>query len=116
MDSQPRQQIAAFQRLDVYSASLQLAKEIHLAKVGDAELRDQVRRASKSVFLNLCEGLPSHSIAMRRRYFDSAYGSVCEVAGALDLARAIGAIDSATADALEGIARRVAILLRALRR
>ena len=116
MNSQPHRVIAPFQKLDVYQASLELAACVHRAEVSDAELRDQVRRASKSVFLNLCEGLPSRSPAMRRRYFDSALGSACEVSGAIDLARAIDAIDADTASQLSSLTDRVGQMLRVLRR
>ena len=116
MNSLPRPPIAPFQQLEIYGASLDLAAQIHRARITDGELRDQARRASKSVFLNLCEGLPSYSPPMRRKYFNTAYGSLCEVAGALDLANAIGVIDRAEADALHAIGCRVARLLRGLLR
>ena len=60
-----------FQSLDVYVAARELAAVVHGAQIGDAELRDQATRAAKSVFLNLCEGLPSDSGPMRRRHFSS---------------------------------------------
>jgi len=47
-----------FQRLDSYVVAMQFAKLAHEARIGDAELRDQVTRAAKSVFLNTSEGLP----------------------------------------------------------
>ena len=56
-----------FQRLDVYIAARAFAKAIHEAGIRDPELRDQATRASKSIFCNLCEGLPSRSTAMRRK-------------------------------------------------
>jgi four helix bundle protein len=108
--------IAPFQQLEIYGASLDLAARVHGAQIADGELRDQARRASKSVFLNLCEGLPSYSALMRRKYFNTAYGSLCEVAGALDLASAIGVIEPAEANAIHAIGCRVARLLRGLRR
>src|SRR6202165_6198122 len=81
-----------FQSLDVYVAARQLAALVHGARVADAELRDQATRAAKSVFLNLCEGLPSDSGPMRRKHFALANGSLHELVGALDLACAIGAL------------------------
>jgi four helix bundle protein len=80
-----------FQQLDVYRAARELAALVHSARIADAELRDQASRASKSVFLNLCEGLPSEAPGIRRRHFALANGSLHEVVGALDLACAIGA-------------------------
>src|ERR1700694_5159432 len=81
-----------FQSLDVYIAARELAALVHGARGGDCELRDQATRAAKSVFLNLCEGLPSDSGPMRRKHFALANGSLHELVGALDLASAIGAL------------------------
>ncbi len=81
-----------FQRLDVYIAARELAALVHRARITDAELRDQATRASTSAFLTLCEGLPSESVPMRRKFFALANGSLHEVAGALDLASAIGVV------------------------
>src|SRR5512141_3217484 len=85
-------QVFPFQRLDVYRFARELAALVQRAGIRDAELRDQATRAAKSVFLNLCEGLPDDRVAMRRRYFASAYGSLHETFGAVDLVAAIGAI------------------------
>jgi len=54
-----------FQRLDVYVAARELAALVHTARIADAELRDQATRASKSVVLNLAEGLGNRAIAAR---------------------------------------------------
>jgi four helix bundle protein len=98
----------AFQRLDVYVAAKELARQVHEAQVRDAELRDQATRASKSTFLGLCEGLPSDSAGIRRRHFEIANNSLHEVVGAIDLAETIGVID--------GEAARAILALRAERR
>ncbi len=105
-----------FQRLDCYQVALSLARLVHSARIGDAELRDQATRAAKSAFLNLCEGLPSDQPGVRRRYFRQADGSVHEVAGALDLANAIGALDGARAREGIALAARLRALLRGLLR
>ena len=73
----------AFQSLDVYVAARELAALVHAARLADAELRNQATRAAKSVFLNLCEGLPSDSGPMRRKHFALANGSLHELVGAL---------------------------------
>ncbi len=94
-----------FQSLDVYVAARELAALVHRARIADPELRDQATRAAKSVFLNLCEGLPSDSGPMRRKHFALANGSLHELVGTVDLACAIGAL-----------AVRVKRMLRALMR
>ena len=104
-----------FQRLNVYKVAKEIAVRVHAAKIGDVELRDQATRASKSAFLNLSEGLPSESSPMRRRFFASAAGSICETAAAVDLAAAIGAIDRDEARAVQALAAELKRMLRGLR-
>ena len=106
----------AFQRLDAYQVARELARRVHEAQIRDAELRDQATRASKSAFLGLCEGLPSNSAGIRRRHFEIANNSLHEVAGAVDLAEAIGALDAAVARELLSLAIRLKRMLRALSR
>jgi four helix bundle protein len=100
----------------VYRHARELARLVHVASIADAELRDQATRAAKSAFLNLCEGLPDDRPAVRRRYFRQADGSVHEVAGALDLAAAIGALDERVAAEAIALAARVRALIRGLLR
>jgi four helix bundle protein len=103
-----------FQSLDIYVAARELAARAHALELPDAELRDQLRRASKSAFLNLAEGLPADSPGLRRRAFALAAGSLCESAAALDLAAALGLAEGAEAAALVALASRVKRMLRAL--
>jgi four helix bundle protein len=105
-----------FQSLDVYVAARELAALVHRARISDPELRDQATRAAKSVFLNLCEGLPSDSGPMRRKHFALANGSLHEVVGAVDLAYAIGALAPEAAHRAQHLAVRVKRMLRALTR
>jgi four helix bundle protein len=105
-----------FQRLDAYRIARELAARVARAAIRDAELRDQATRAAKSAFLNLCEGLPDDRPAMRRKYFASSDGSVHELAGALDLAGAIGALGEAEAAELVALAFRIRAMLRGLGR
>jgi four helix bundle protein len=105
-----------FQRLDAYVVARELVRLVHSASLADAELRDQATRAAKSAFLNLCEGLPDDRPAVRRRYFRQADGSVHEVAGALDLAAVIRALDEGVAQEGMALAARLRALLRGLMR
>jgi four helix bundle protein len=108
--------LLTFQRLDIYRAAKQLARLVHEARIGDAELRDQATRASKSTFLGLCEGLPSDAPGIRRRHFEIANNSLHEVVGAVDLAEAIGALDAEAARTILELAARVKRMIRALPR
>ncbi len=65
------------QKLDVYVQARELARAVHEAAIGDAELRDRATRAAKSTLLNLAEGLPDTNIGVRRRHFAIARNSLC---------------------------------------
>ncbi len=112
----PNDNLFPFQKLDAYAAAKELARAVHLAQIGDAELRDQATRASKSAFLCLCEGLPNDRPAMRRKYFTESDNSLHETVGAVDLACVIGALDVATASAIQALAVRLRAMLRGLMR
>ncbi|MBW2525818.1 MAG: four helix bundle protein [Deltaproteobacteria bacterium] len=105
-----------FQRMDVYRASRELARQVEEARIRDAELRDQATRAAKRVFLGLCEGLPNSSTAMRRKYFVMADNSLHETLGALDLAEPLGAVSTAKQQAIQALGLQVHQMLRGLMR
>ncbi len=105
-----------FQRLDVYVAAKELARRVHLARIRDAELRDQATRAAKSAFLCLAEGLPNDGPAMRRKYFTEANNSLHETVAAVDLAAAVGALPREEAEAIQALGLRLKRMLRALMR
>ena len=105
-----------FQALDVYKGAKELARRVHSGAIRDAELRDQATRASKSVFLGLCEGLPSDSAGTRRRHFEIANNSLHEVIGAVDLAATIGCVEEGTATEILALAVRVKRMIRRLPR
>ena len=102
-----------FQKLHIYEAALELARLVARAEIRDAELRDQATRAAKSVFLQTAEGLPARD-GLRRRSFNLANGSLHETIAALDLARALGAIDAEAGAAALRCAARVWQLLGAM--
>ncbi len=72
-----------FMQLDVYRVTRELVVRVGALKIADRELREQATRAAASVLLQLSEGLPLESQAARRKYFNEAKGSVCEVAAAV---------------------------------
>jgi len=115
---QPQQDLAPFplQKLDAYIQSRELAAGVHRANIGDTELRDQATRAAKSVFLNISEALPDTQLGVRRRHFTVARNSLCEVAAAVDLAVAIGALPAPVAAELVGRMQRVGALVAGLLR
>ena len=106
----------AFQRLDVYVASRELVRLVHLAKIRDTELRDQANRASKSVLLSLAEGLPSRRPNVRRVYFERARGSLFETVAAVDAAGATDVVDAEAARTIQSLSNRIDMMLQRLLR
>ena len=104
-----------FQKLDAYVVAREVAVLVQRARIRDVELCDQATRAAKSCFLNVAEGLPSFQPGMRRKFFACAHGSLGEVAAALDLAMALGAVD-AQPELEAAIARLAPIVCGLLRR
>ncbi|MFL5431887.1 MAG: four helix bundle protein [Myxococcales bacterium] len=78
------------EKLLAYRVALELLQQIQKLNVSDAKLRDQIQRAAKSVCLNIAEGVGRFSDADRRRVYAIARGECCEVAAAIDIARATG--------------------------
>ena len=62
---------------------------MHRDPIGDAELRDQAKRAARSAALNIAEGAALQGAA-RRRHYNVALGSTGETVAAYELAAAIG--------------------------
>jgi four helix bundle protein len=105
-----------FLNLDVYRSARELAVLVAKTPVKRASLRDQLDRAAESVVLALAEGLPHDSLPMRRQYFKRAKASLCEVAGAIDLAAAIDAVDAQASSEILALAGRVRAMTIALMR
>ena len=75
------------ERLDAYRLAVDVARAVAAARFarGEADLRDQAVRASRSVVLNLAEGRARGGGAGKNHY-RIALGSAAETCAALDLA------------------------------
>ena len=83
---------------EVYRVSLDACRSCApIAPSLDANLRDQLRRASSSVVLNTAEGFGSASRGVKRRHYEIARGSAMECVAILDLAVALGLQDDVAA-------------------
>ncbi|HET6404284.1 MAG TPA: four helix bundle protein [Candidatus Thermoplasmatota archaeon] len=82
------------EKLDVYHRAVRaaaLVEKVALAvPEARADLRDQMRRASTSVVLNIAEGANGFAPRDKARYYRIAQGSAGECLAALDLARQVG--------------------------
>ena len=103
-----------FMQLDVYRVTREMVVRVGTLKIADRELRDQATRAAASVLLQLSEGLPLEGQAARRKYFNEAKGSVCEVAAAVDVAAALGVARSEEVGEILVLAGRVKKMLSRL--
>jgi len=89
------------ERLDVYRVALEFqSRAAGLALRADAVVRDQLRRASLSIVLNIAEGAGQRSRAQKRRLYAIARGSAMESAAILDVLRGFGVASATEARAL----------------
>ena len=102
--------------MDIYRVARELVVRVGALKIADRELREQATRAAASVLLQLSEGLPLESQAARRKYFNEAKGSVCEVAAAVDVAAALRVARTEEVEEILVIAGRVKQMLWRLSR
>jgi four helix bundle protein len=78
-----------FEKLEVYqvvkSQNMKALAEISKSAVIDQYIKDQWKRASLSILLNLAEGTGRMSVQDKKHYYTMARGSVFECAAILDL-------------------------------
>ena len=73
------------ERLDAYRVAVALRRAVvDLFGVADHALRDQARRASRSVMLNIAEGCESETPGRRRQHYRYAKASAGESFAVLD--------------------------------
>ena len=80
------------ERLDVYRAALEFHTFTNGLRFGrgERELRDQLRRASISITLNIAEAVGRRGLPDRARFIAIARGSASECAAILDILRVCG--------------------------
>ena len=78
-----------FEKLEVYTKAKELNKEILIflraSKLIDSYIRDQLKRASISIVINIAEGSGKFSKADKRNYYTISRGSVYECVSLLEL-------------------------------
>jgi len=109
------------QRLDVYRAAVKFAgwrRGIVLGRLppGNADLADQITRASTSVVLNIAEGCGEFSRPDRVRFYRMARRSATECAAVLDLFEEFELLPLAGLEDGRALLSRVIAMLTALSR
>jgi four helix bundle protein len=104
-----------FERLDVYRCAIEflgLAVRItaHMPR-GHSDLRDQLRRASTSIPLNIAEASGKTGGADRARFHAIARGSALECAAILDVLHLLHAVSARDADQGRLLLSRVVAML-----
>ena len=103
------------ERLDVYHVALEFQSQASvLALRGDAIVRDQLRRASLSIVLNIAEGAGQRTRAQKRHLYSIARGSAMESAAIVDVLRGRGLASPAEGRAARGLVVRVVQMLTRL--
>jgi four helix bundle protein len=86
------------EKLDVYRIALEFnAVATVLAGRADSVVRDQLRRASLSIVLNVAEGAGQRAAGQKRNLFGIARGSALECAAIVDVLRIRGRLSVAEA-------------------
>ena len=105
-------------KLDAYTVSLELAVAarslVSRMPRGNANLADQLTRASVSTVTNIAEGANRLGTGEKRQKFSIARGEVGECAACIELAAALGLVPSADAAVAMLLAGRVAAMLTRL--
>ncbi len=108
------------ERLDVYRVALEFAAWkrdfVHALPRGNADLADQLSRATSSVVLNIAEGSGEFSPADRAHYFRIARRSALECAAALDLFELFRIATPARLEDARGLLKRIVAMLSVLTR
>jgi four helix bundle protein len=114
----PQQQYS-FEKLRVWQAARELAKQVYLATANFPQLyglTSQCNRAAVSVAANLAEGTARQSRKEQAHFSEIAYGSLTELACLLILAKDVGVLSEKSEVELRGVIEHVSARLNALHR
>jgi len=87
-----------FENLEVYKKAKKISKDIlfwlKTNKAMDSYLKDQLRRASISLVINIAEGSGKFSKPDKRNFYTIARGSAYECVSLLEIAQETGSINA----------------------
>ena len=106
--------------LDVYRCAIEfLTLSTRIAAAfprGEGDLKDQLKRASMSIPLNIAESSGKTSAPDRARFLAIARGSALECGAIVDVGVAIGAVDRGSAASAKTLLARIAAMLTKMTR
>lgn len=108
--------MARYHSLRIYKLGLDIVKYTHAdIKLlrGEADLRDQMKRCSRSIVANICEGSERRSDKEFRQFLVIARGSAGELLAWYEMLCAIGGVDEQRMDLIND---RIDHLIRSLSR
>jgi four helix bundle protein len=108
--------MARYHSLRIWKQAIEIVKETHLDVQrlrGEADLRDQMKRSSRSVVANISEGSERRSQKEFRQFLVIARASAAELLSWYEMVHAIGFIDKVH---LDEMAERIDHLIRSLSR
>lgn len=104
-----------YENLDVYRCAIEFLafafQVINSMQRGDGELRDQLKRASISVVLNIAEGAGKPSVPERARFHAIATGSAMECGALVDVCVIAGRLEPQVAEHGKGLLVRIVSML-----
>ena len=108
--------MARYHSYTVWKIGIEIVKETQLDIVklkGEADLRDQMKRSSRSIVANICEGSERRSDKELRQFLTMARGSAGELLSWYEVIAALGFISD---ERLEFISDRIDHVIKALTR
>ena len=108
----------SYERLEVYQLAIQflsLARSVRRALPrGEADLDDQLKRASRSMPLNIAEGAGKSTQRHQAQYWQTARGSAMECGSVLDVLKNEGLIDEQLFNEGKSVLERIVAMLTKL--
>lgn len=108
--------MARYHSLRIWKLAIEIVKETQLdisSLKGEADLRDQMKRSSRSIVANICEGSEQRTDKEYKHFLVIARGSAAELLSWYEVIQAIGFMDR---DRLEYLTKHLEHLIRALSR
>ena len=110
----------SYEKLHVYQCSIDFLgisnQILERLPAGHSVIRDQLKRASISIPLNIGEGAGKRTKADCNRYFTSARGSAMECGAVIDDCRKLDIVDEQTAKTGKDLLERIVAMLTKMAR